>query len=193
MPALNICLKVADIAEASGAPYLENVAKVAVVIFKLLEKKGENKESTKELCENIANTIIVIDTLVRMQGELGAAYFMGICGEIEVYLQAVPEHLQDPKRKHRGLEDVFNIDEFQDTIQAYRKHVEDLKMDLVIDVTGNCLLDAMQMCLLKNQPHEEGDFVIRIPKKLLQSVPYFIAVTVAGILFTSFFSSRGMH
>ncbi len=37
MSALNACLKVANIAEASGVPYVENVAKVAVVVFKLLE------------------------------------------------------------------------------------------------------------------------------------------------------------
>ncbi len=45
--------------------------------------KGKNKEDAKELCESIANTIAVIDTLVRMQGERGAPYFMGICGEME--------------------------------------------------------------------------------------------------------------
>lgn len=37
MSALNAYLKVAKIAEASSVPYLENVAKVAVVIFELLE------------------------------------------------------------------------------------------------------------------------------------------------------------
>ncbi|PBK64288.1 hypothetical protein ARMSODRAFT_1054493 [Armillaria solidipes] len=49
VPALNACLKVAEIAEASGVPYVENVAKVAVVVFKLLETKAKNKESVKEL------------------------------------------------------------------------------------------------------------------------------------------------
>ncbi len=37
MSALNVFLEVAEIAEASSVPYLENVAKVVVVIFELLE------------------------------------------------------------------------------------------------------------------------------------------------------------
>ncbi|KAK0479497.1 hypothetical protein IW261DRAFT_1564140 [Armillaria novae-zelandiae] len=192
MPALNACLKVADIAEVSGVPYVENVAKVAVVIFEFLAEKGENKESTKELCESIANTIIVIDTLVRMQGELGAAYFMGICGEMEGYLQAVVQNWKDIKHKPRGLEGAIDIDGFRDTIQTYRRRVDDLKTDFLIKITGDCLLDVMQMhCLLKDHSREKEYFVIRIAKNLLQSVPGFVAVTVAGILFTLFCSSRG--
>ncbi|KAK0464100.1 hypothetical protein IW261DRAFT_133880 [Armillaria novae-zelandiae] len=192
MPALNACLKVADIAEVSGVPYLENVAKIAVVMFELLAKKGENKESTKELCESIANTIVVIDTLVRMQGELSAAYFMGICGEMEGYLQDVVKFLKDIKHKPHGLEGAFDIDGFRDTIQTYRRRVDDLKTDFLIQITGDCLLDVMQMhSLLKDHSHEKEYFVIRIAKNLLQSIPGFVAVTVAGILFTLFCSSRG--
>lgn len=37
MPALKASLTVARIAEASGAPYIGKLAKVAVVIFELLE------------------------------------------------------------------------------------------------------------------------------------------------------------
>ncbi len=37
MPALNASLKVARIAEASGVPYLEKLAKVAVAVLELLE------------------------------------------------------------------------------------------------------------------------------------------------------------
>ncbi len=37
MPALNVCRQVANIAEASGVPYLEKLAKVAVAVFELLE------------------------------------------------------------------------------------------------------------------------------------------------------------
>ncbi|PBK65341.1 hypothetical protein ARMSODRAFT_1022450 [Armillaria solidipes] len=151
MPALNVFLKVAEIAEASGVPYLENVAKVAVVIFELLEQKGKNKENAKELCESIANTIVVIDALVRMQGERGAPYFMGICGEMEGYLQGMAQDLKDTKHKYRRLKGVFNVDEFRDAIQAYRKRVDDLKTDFLIHVTGDCLLEVMQMhCLLKD-------------------------------------------
>ncbi|SJL02820.1 uncharacterized protein ARMOST_06158 [Armillaria ostoyae] len=153
MPALNACLKVARLAEAAGdgVPYLKNVAKVAVVIFELLEQKGKNKEDAKELCESIANTIVVIDTLVLMQGERGAPYFMGICGEMERYLQDMAQDLKDTKRKHRGIKGVFCVDEYRDAIQAYRKRVDDLKTDFLIQVTGNCLLEVLQMhCLLKD-------------------------------------------
>ncbi|PBK65338.1 hypothetical protein ARMSODRAFT_1022448 [Armillaria solidipes] len=58
MPALNARLQVARLAEAGGdsVPYLVNVAKVAVLVFRLLDQKAKNKESAKELCESIANT-----------------------------------------------------------------------------------------------------------------------------------------
>ncbi|KAK0436262.1 hypothetical protein EV421DRAFT_1832819 [Armillaria borealis] len=161
MPALNACLKVARLAEAAGdgVPYLKNVAKVAVIIFELLEQKGKNKEDAKELCESIANTIVIINTVVRMQGERGGPYFMGICGEMEGYLQGMAQDLKDTKRKHRGIKGVFNVDEFRDAIQAYRKRVDDLKMEFLIYVMSDCLFEVKQI------RHSEEDFVIRIPKK----------------------------
>ncbi|PBK84449.1 hypothetical protein ARMGADRAFT_1088463 [Armillaria gallica] len=158
MSALNACLKVAKIAEVSSVPYLENVAKVAVVIFELLEQRGKNKENSKELCESIANTIVVIDSLVRMQGERGAPYFMGICGEMEGYLQGMAQELKETKRKHRGIKGVFNVDEFRDAIRVYRKRVDDLKMDFLIYVTSDCLFEVKQM------RHSEEDFIANAAK-----------------------------
>ncbi len=75
---------VAKIAEASGVPYLQNVAKAAVVVTELLEvrrppsilcccysphrdfvwKVKTNKHEAKELCESIANTVAVINSHV---------------------------------------------------------------------------------------------------------------------------------
>ncbi|KAK0491741.1 hypothetical protein EDD18DRAFT_1186132 [Armillaria luteobubalina] len=172
MSALNACLKVSQIAEASSVPYLENVAKVAVVIFELLKQKGKNQKDAKELCESIANTIVVIDALVRMQGERGAAYFMGICGEMETYLQDMAKDIKDIKRKQSRIKGIFKVDESRDAIQAYRKRVDDVKTDFLIHVTGDCLLGVMQLnCLLKDVMaqgvvrHSGDDFVIRIPKR----------------------------
>ncbi len=42
MPALNVCLQVANIAEASGVPYVEKLAKVAVAVFELLEVRTQS-------------------------------------------------------------------------------------------------------------------------------------------------------
>ncbi|KAK0185328.1 hypothetical protein F5146DRAFT_1125281 [Armillaria mellea] len=185
----------AQIAEASSVPYLENVAKVAVVIFEALEQKGKNKEDAKELCESIANTIVVIDTLVRMQGERGALYFMGICGEMEGYLQGMAQDLKDTKRKHAGIKGILRVDDFRDTTQAYRKRVDDLKMEFLIQVTDDCLLEVMQMhCLLKDVMaqvvvrHSEEDFVIQIPKKKPAAISalFFFKPKPAGKLFKNY-------
>ncbi|KAK0479808.1 hypothetical protein EDD18DRAFT_1113742 [Armillaria luteobubalina] len=124
MSPLNACLKVAKIAEASGAPYLENVAKVAVVVFELLKQKGKNKKDAKELCESIADTIVVIDDLVRMHGDQDTSCFIHICGEMERYLQRMAEDIKDFKLKHRGLRGVFCVDDFREIIQSYRRHVD---------------------------------------------------------------------
>ncbi len=45
-----------------------------------LQKKGKNKKDANELSESVANTIIVIDTLVCMHGERAGPYFEDICG-----------------------------------------------------------------------------------------------------------------
>ncbi|KAK0436261.1 hypothetical protein EV421DRAFT_1132448 [Armillaria borealis] len=65
MPALNACLQVARLAEAGGDSvlHLVNVAKVTVLVFRLLDQKAKNKESAKELCESIANTSIPLPTV----------------------------------------------------------------------------------------------------------------------------------
>ncbi|PBK65333.1 hypothetical protein ARMSODRAFT_1006694 [Armillaria solidipes] len=179
MPALNACLKVANIAEASGVPYVENVAKVAVVVFKLLEQKGKNKKSAEELCESIADTIVVIDTLVHMQGERGTSCYIDICGEMERYLESMAQDIKDIKLKHRGLKGVFCVDEFRDAIQAYRRRVDDLKMDFVIHSVGDCHLEVTQMhSLLKNAVAQAvvrypEEFVFRISKKSAAITAFF--------------------
>ncbi|KAK0207294.1 hypothetical protein IW262DRAFT_1302889 [Armillaria fumosa] len=171
MSPLNACLKVANIAEASSVPYLENVAKVAVVVFELLKQKGKNKKEAKELCESIADTIVVIDTLVRMHGDQDTSCYIDICGEMETYLQRMAQDIKDFKVKHRGLRGVFCVDDFRDAIQSYRRRVDDLKTDFLIHSMGNCNLKVTQMhCLwLNTMPQAVGchsdEFVFRIPKK----------------------------
>ncbi|KAK0450495.1 uncharacterized protein EV420DRAFT_1562081, partial [Desarmillaria tabescens] len=105
MPDLDVCLQVARLAEAvsDNVPYVESVAKAAVIIFELLQQMGKNKEDAKELYESIANMIIIIDTLVRFKGEQGVSCFIDICGEMEGYLQAMAQDMKDLQRKHRGM------------------------------------------------------------------------------------------
>ncbi|KAK0491744.1 hypothetical protein EDD18DRAFT_1186140, partial [Armillaria luteobubalina] len=86
MPALNACLQVARIAEASGIPYIEKLTKVTIAIMELLEQRGRNKKDVKALCKSIANTVVVINTVVSMNEELGVACFKEICGDMEEYL-----------------------------------------------------------------------------------------------------------
>ncbi|SJL02830.1 uncharacterized protein ARMOST_06168 [Armillaria ostoyae] len=144
MPALNVCLQVANIAEASGVPYLEKLAKVAVTVLELLEKRGKNKKDAKELSESIANTIIVIDTLVRMHGECASPYFEDICGAMAGYLDGIAQDLKAAQRKQRGIRGLFNIDEFRDAIQVYRKRVDDLKTDFLVHLMGDCIAKVIQ-------------------------------------------------
>ncbi|KAK0185341.1 hypothetical protein F5146DRAFT_1228254 [Armillaria mellea] len=132
MSALNASLKVAKIAEASGVPYVENVVKIAAVVFKLLEQKGKNKKNAEQLCQSIADTIVVIDDLVRMHGEEGTSSYIDICREMEAFLQQMAQDIQNFKLKHRGLRGIFCADDFGDVLQAYRRRVDDLKMDFVI-------------------------------------------------------------
>ncbi|KAK0218483.1 hypothetical protein EDD85DRAFT_355156 [Armillaria nabsnona] len=180
MPALNACLQVARLAEAAGdsVPYLESVAKIAVLVFKLLDQKAKNKESAKELCESIANTILVINDLVRMQGEGETSCYIDICVEMEGYLQGMAQDLKDIKRKHRGIKGIFSVEDYRDAIQAYRRRIDDLKMDFVIHSVGDCRLEVMQMHrLLKNgiapAVVRHSEFVFRIPKKPVAITAFF--------------------
>ncbi|PBK84417.1 hypothetical protein ARMGADRAFT_1018540 [Armillaria gallica] len=145
MPALNVCLQVANIAEASGVPYVEKLAKVAVAVFELLEKKGKNMKDARELSESIANTIIVIDTLVGMHGERAGPYFEDICGAMAEYLDSIARDLKDAQQKHRGIKGIFNVDEFRDAIQVYRKRVDDLRTDFLIHLMGDCFVEVIQV------------------------------------------------
>ncbi|KAK0481011.1 hypothetical protein EDD18DRAFT_1113375 [Armillaria luteobubalina] len=169
MSTLNACLKVAKIAEASGAPYLENVAK-------LLKQKGKNKKEAKELCDSIADTIVVIDDLVHMHGDQDTSCYIDICGEMETYLQWMAQDIKDFKLNHCGLRGVFCVDDFRDAIQSYRRHVDDLKMDFVIHSVGDSNLKVMQIhCLLIAQAavHHPDEFVFQIPKKPVVITAFF--------------------
>ncbi|KAK0436259.1 hypothetical protein EV421DRAFT_1132285 [Armillaria borealis] len=189
MPALNARLQVARLTEAAGdsVPYLESVAKVAVLVFKLLDQKAKNKESAKELCESIANTIMVIETLVRMQGERESSCYINICEEMEKYLQGTAQDKTDMKLKHRDIKGVFCVDDFRDAIQAYRRRVDDLKTDALIHSLGDCCLEVMQMHwpvtdvvaqVVVRHSKESDELIFRISKR---------AVAITALFFFFFF------
>ncbi|KAK0462816.1 hypothetical protein IW261DRAFT_1527148 [Armillaria novae-zelandiae] len=138
MPALNVCLQVAKIAGGSGIPYFEDLAKVAVTVFELLEvQKGKNKKAAKELSESIANTIVIIDSIVCMHRDRAGAYFEDVCGAMAGYLDSMTQDLKDAQQKHRGVKSFFN-----------RKCVDDFRVDfLVIQVHSmvQALKDTAQM------------------------------------------------
>ncbi|KAK0218475.1 hypothetical protein EDD85DRAFT_961495 [Armillaria nabsnona] len=134
-----------SLVESSGIPYVEKLAKVAVAVIELLEKKAKNKEDVKELCKSITNTVDVIKALVSMHGEQGAAYFKDICTEMDRYLASIADDLKDAQRKHRGLGGFLNVNKFQDAIQGYKKRVDDLKMDFLIHITGDSRLTLVEI------------------------------------------------
>lgn len=87
-----------------------------------------------------------------MQKEQGTSCYINICGEMERwvamfiwcpsstatwwtgyrYLKSMAQDIKDVKLKHHGLRGIFCIYDFRDTIQAYRRHIADLKMDFVV-------------------------------------------------------------
>ncbi|KAK0432485.1 hypothetical protein EV421DRAFT_1848541 [Armillaria borealis] len=124
---------VAKIAEASGVPYLQNVAKAAVVVIELLEKVKTNKHEAKELCESIANTVTVINShAAGKKGEQRTEYFADICSEMERCLSDIEEQLNNERRKRRRLKGFVNANDFHDAIKTYRRRVEDLKTDFLV-------------------------------------------------------------
>ncbi|KAK0185332.1 hypothetical protein F5146DRAFT_1167016 [Armillaria mellea] len=155
-----------------GIPYVQNVAKAAA-------QMGKNKKNAEELCESLADTIVVIDDLVRMHGEEGTSSYIDICGEMEGYLQRIAQDINDFKLRHRGLRGVFCVDDFRDAIQAYRRRVDDLKTDFLIHSVGDCNSKVTQMhCLLMNGApqavvHHPEELVFRIPKRPIAITAFF--------------------
>ncbi|KAK0481010.1 hypothetical protein EDD18DRAFT_1113374 [Armillaria luteobubalina] len=121
MPTLNACLQVARIAEASGIPYIQKLAKVTVAVVELLEQWGKNKKNIKALCESIANTVVVINT---------------------VALTSLAQDLKtELERKHCGVKGFFKTKELQETIQDFRIRINDLRTDFMI----HCLLILVEL------------------------------------------------
>ncbi|KAK0207295.1 hypothetical protein IW262DRAFT_1302890 [Armillaria fumosa] len=175
MPDLNACLQVTRLAEASGIPYIEKLAQVTVAIMELLEQGGKNQKDVKALCESIANTVVVINTVVSMNEEMGATFFKDICVEMEEYLTSLAQDLKaELERKHRGVKGFFRTKELQETIQDFRIRVNDLRTDFSI----HCLLMLVELQLTrrnktrlmaeiqnKEDTAPNGEFVIRIATK----------------------------
>ncbi|KAK0491749.1 hypothetical protein EDD18DRAFT_1358529 [Armillaria luteobubalina] len=134
MPTLNTSLQAASLIEASGIPYVEKLAKVAIFVIELLEKKAKNKDDVKELRETINNTVAVIQALVAKHGEQGAEYFKDVCEEMEGYLAGIAQDLEGTHRKSRGIKGFFNVNELRDAVLSYRKRVNDLKMDFLVRI-----------------------------------------------------------
>ncbi|PBK65233.1 hypothetical protein ARMSODRAFT_438686 [Armillaria solidipes] len=161
MQPVSSCALIAKLAEATGVPYLENLAKVAVVVIELLDKVKTNKHRAKELAESVANTITVINSHVTgRKGERRSEYFADICSEMERCLSGIAEHLNNETRKQRGLKGLL------DAIESYRRQIEDLKMDFLIHITSDCLLmqyDLMAEVRTTNRAGPRDEIVIHIP------------------------------
>ncbi|SJL02957.1 uncharacterized protein ARMOST_06300 [Armillaria ostoyae] len=162
------CILIAKLAEATGVPYLENLAKAAIAVIELLEKVKTNKERVKELAESIVNTVNVIEShhVAGREGEKRAEYLADICSEMERCLGDIAEHLNNEIRRHRGIKGYLDANDFRDAIESYRRQFEDLKIDFVIQVNLDCL--QMQYALAaeirnKNGTKPRDEIVIHIP------------------------------
>ncbi|KAK0234286.1 hypothetical protein IW262DRAFT_143732 [Armillaria fumosa] len=167
MRPISSCALIAKPAEATGVPYLENLAKVAVAVIELLDKVKTNKHRAKELAESIANTITVINSHVTgRKGEQRTAYFVDIFHEMERCLSSITEHLKNEPRKQRGLKGLLDAHDLRDAIESYRRQIEDLKMDFLIHITSDCLLmqyDLAAEVRTTNRAGPQDEIVIHIP------------------------------
>lgn len=134
-----------------------------VVVIELLEKVKTNEHEAKELCKSIANTVTVINSwhIVGRIGEERAEYFACICSEMEQCLIDIEEQLNDEKRKCRGFKKILTVNDFHDAIETYRRHVEDLKTDFLISITGECLLKLCELMAEVRNTNREGTGVAR--------------------------------
>ncbi|KAK0431085.1 hypothetical protein EV421DRAFT_1912185 [Armillaria borealis] len=137
------CMLIAKLAEATGVPYLENLAKAAIAVIELLEKVKTNKNRVKELAESIVNTVNVIKShpVVGREGEKIAEHLADTCSEMERCLGDIAEHLNNEIRRHRGIRGFLDANDFRDAIESYKRQIDDLKTDFVIQL----ILDSLQM------------------------------------------------
>ncbi|KAK0185325.1 hypothetical protein F5146DRAFT_1167000 [Armillaria mellea] len=99
------------------------------------------------------------------------------------------EDLEDVQGKHRGFKGFLNVNKFQDTIQGYKKRVDDLKMDFLIHLTGNSMLTLAEihsmvagMELTKETASREGSVIIQIT---ITRVAFFFQPEDSDTRFTS--------
>ncbi|KAK0491804.1 hypothetical protein EDD18DRAFT_1186347 [Armillaria luteobubalina] len=188
MRPINSCALIAKLAEATGVPYLENLAKVAVIVIELLDvrmtvvcpsvtcccsslhlvqKVKTNKHRAKELAESITNTITVINSHVTgRKGEQGSTYFVDVCNEMKRCLSSITEHLKNETRKQCRLKGLLDAHDLRDAIESYRRQIEDLKMDFLIHITSDCLLmqyDLVAEVRTANRAAPRDEIVIHIP------------------------------
>ncbi|PBK65335.1 hypothetical protein ARMSODRAFT_1022445 [Armillaria solidipes] len=144
MPALNVSLQAASLIEASGVPYIDKLAKVAVAIRATGEQK--NKEDVKEqhyrysrryrkpcLYAWRARSGVLQGYLCR-DGKLTGRYLTGIADD-----------LKDAQRKPRRIKGFLKVSDLRDTIQGYRKHVDNLKIDVLIHISGDSMLALIEI------------------------------------------------
>ncbi|KAK0436258.1 hypothetical protein EV421DRAFT_2038827 [Armillaria borealis] len=156
--------------EVSGVPYIDKARQGRRSHYRATrEKSKKNKEDVKELYESITDTVGVIDTLVCMHRGRGAAYFKDICVEMERYLTGIADDLKDAQRKHRGIKGFLKVSDLRDTIQGYRKHVDNLKIDFLIHISGDSMLALIEiqgmlseMRNMKDTASKEESVIIRI-------------------------------
>lgn len=51
------------------------------------------------------------------------------------YLQGMVQDMTDIKLKHCGIEGGFCVDDFRDAMQAYRRHMNDLKTNTLVTLS----------------------------------------------------------
>ncbi|KAK0218498.1 hypothetical protein EDD85DRAFT_942352 [Armillaria nabsnona] len=203
--------KIAHIAEYSSVPYVENLAKTAIIFMKLLETKDKDREEITELCESIANTIVVMDTVTRMEGGMGEAYFKDISMEMEQYLEVIirdispeipgypPQTAPDQTNTPTDITGALKANELRDDIQAYRKRIDDLKVDFLIHLTGDCMsslgeITRMQSIIYKDRASYSSDFKYSpfLGAFSTESLPVSLFVLFFFLLSFSFLVPEGM-
>ncbi|KAJ7348471.1 hypothetical protein DFH08DRAFT_743874 [Mycena albidolilacea] len=163
-------------AECAPFPYVKGVFGAVVVLLETVEKVKKNRDSLKELCENITEIIGIVQDEIATHGNTSALKFKGLCEQLQSCLGDIFKTVQDLTKKAKGfrgrLKEILKTSSVADTISTYQGRIQELRLNFLLQasVEMNFRLHDVQAMI---SPHFPVSPVIQRVKNFPPASPIF--------------------
>ncbi|KAJ7213883.1 hypothetical protein GGX14DRAFT_617615 [Mycena pura] len=114
-------------------PYVKGVLETVRTVLEAVEKVKKNRDTLKELCEDIAEIASIVQNKLSAYGNNVAEEMVCQCKEFEIVLQDVLLVLHEMQKTQSFFKEMLHSSSIMDDIMKYQEKIKKLQSNFMVD------------------------------------------------------------